>query len=59
MVLLVEAANFIILVTNYSVMDVIMNFLALVILSEFDDMFAKTASNDPIYKSIEENDDKI
>ena len=41
-VVLVEIVNLIILQTNHSTLDVIMNFLALVIISEFDDYFFKT-----------------
>ena len=35
----VELVNVVILNTNHSIMDIIMNFLALVIIAEFDDFF--------------------
>ena len=45
-VIFVEIVNLIILMTNHSVLDVIMNFLALVIISEFDDYFFKTVAHE-------------
>lgn len=38
-VILVEAENLIVLLTNNSVIEIIMNFLALVVISQFDDIF--------------------
>ena len=38
----VETVNLIILQTNHTTLDVIMNFLALVIIAEFDDYFFTT-----------------
>ena len=35
----VELVNLVVLNTNHSIMDIIMNFLALVIIAEFDDAF--------------------
>lgn len=40
MVVLVELINIIILISNKTVMDIIMNFLALVVIADFDDYFA-------------------
>ena len=40
MVFIVETINMVILCSNNSVMDVILNFLALVVIADFDDMFA-------------------
>ena len=34
-----EAANLIILTTNHSMLDIIMNFLAIIVITEFDDAF--------------------
>ena len=36
----VEIINMVILCSNNTVMDIIMNFLALVVIADFDDMFA-------------------
>ena len=41
----VETVNLVVLVTNNTIMDIIMNFLALVIISEFDDYFINTVSD--------------
>ena len=43
-VVFVEIVNLIILQTNHTTLDVIMNFLALVVISEFDDYFFKTVA---------------
>ena len=53
MVICVEAINLIILVSNETVMDVIMNFLALVIIADFDDYFAQTLFDNPIFKMLD------
>ena len=45
-VFIVELVNLAILTTNNTVMDIIMNFLALVIISEFDDYFLATVENE-------------
>ena len=45
-VFVVEIVNLAILTTNNTVMEVIMNFLALVIISEFDDYFLATVENE-------------
>ena len=42
MTLSVELVNIVILNTNHSIMDIIMNFLALVVISEFDDYLVVT-----------------
>ena len=65
----VEIVNLIILQTNKTTLDVIMNFLALVIISEFDDYFFKTVAKEmlgdlltekemPIY-NYDEGDDYV
>ena len=38
-VIVVEIVNLAILCTNHTILDIIMNFLALVIIAEFDDYF--------------------
>ena len=48
----VEFVNLAILNTNNTIMDILMNFLALVIISDFDDYFFMTTSNEPISKII-------
>ena len=42
----VEAVNLGILLSNYTIMDTIMNFLALVIISDFDDYLFFTVSDE-------------
>ena len=34
-----EAVNLVLLTTNHSILDIIMNFLAIVVITEFDDFF--------------------
>lgn len=52
MTILVELINLILLQTNSTTMDIIMDFLALVIISDFDDYFAQTLYSDPMFKRI-------
>ena len=49
-----EAVNLVVLVTNDSVIEIIMNFLALVVISEFDNFFFVTAKNTFVAKAITE-----
>ena len=69
-VLSVEMVNIAVLNTNHTIMDVLMNFLALVIIADFDDYFFVTVKNDnmaklisdgklELEKSKEKKDDKI
>ena len=51
-IILVETVNLAVLLTNNTILDIIMNFLALVIISEFDDYFFMTVRNEPIGKLI-------
>ena len=53
MVIFVEVINLIILTSNYTIMDIIMNFLALVVIADFDDFFAQTLSKNPILKKLD------
>ena len=43
MVVIVEFVNFVALITNNAVLDVVMNFLALVVIAEFDDYFYESS----------------
>lgn len=56
-VLFVEIVNLAILTTNNTVMDIIMNFLALVIISEFDDYFLSTVETEVFAQALENGDD--
>lgn len=53
-VMSVEAVNLLILQTNGTIMDIIMNFLALVVIAEFDDYFFIPVANEPYAKLISE-----
>ena len=44
MVVIVEFVNFVALITNNAVLDVVMNFLALVVIAEFDDYFYESSN---------------
>ena len=48
----VEIVNMMVLLTNPTVMETIMNFLALVIISDFDDYFFTTVKFSPLSKLI-------
>lgn len=47
MIITVECVNFIAILTSFSVLSVVMNFMALVVISEFDDFFYSALGNDP------------
>ena len=51
-VLSVEISNLAILNTNHTVLEVIMNFLALVIIADFDETFFMTTTGEPIAELI-------
>ena len=53
MVISVEAINLVVIISNETVMDIIMNFLALVIIADFDDYFALTLFNNDIFKRLD------
>lgn len=55
-VLSVETVNIGVLNTNHTIMDVLMNFLALVIIADFDDYFFMTVAKDPMAKLIGEGE---
>ena len=48
-VVLVETVNLAVLSTNFTILDIIMNFLALVVLSEFDNFFFATVANSTVF----------
>ena len=50
--MLIELVNFLAILSSYAVIDVVMNFLALVVISDFDDFFYAALRN-------EENKDLI
>ena len=51
-VISVEVVNLAVLNTNNTILDILMNFLALVIIADFDDMFFATVASDPMAKLI-------
>lgn len=48
----IELVNIAVLLTNSTVMETIMNFLALVIISEFDDYFLNTIKDSPLFSLL-------
>ena len=54
-VLLVEIVNFVALITNTTVLDIVMNFLALVIIAEFDDYFFNAVTNSELVDVINDS----
>ena len=48
-VFLVETVNMVIIISNVTILDVIMNFLALVILTEFDNFFFKAVARTTVF----------
>ena len=51
-VISVETVNIAVLNTNHTIMDILMNFLALVIIADFDDYFFVTVKNDNMAKLV-------
>lgn len=47
MIFTVETVNFIAIMSCYTILDVVMNFMALAVISEFDDAFYGALGNDP------------
>ena len=47
-VFIVEFVNFTALLTNFTIIDIIMNFLALVVIAEFDEYFFAAVKSDPL-----------
>lgn len=56
LVVYVEIVNLVVLNTNDTVMDILMNFLALVIISDFDDYFFWTVVHHPIAKFVSDQE---
>ena len=54
-----EIVNLAVLNTNNTIMDILMNFLALVIISDFDDYFFVTVSSDPMAMLIKDGELEI
>ena len=59
MVFSVEFINLILLCENDTVMDIIMDFLALVIISDFDEYYVTALKNNSKFKLIKEDSDGI
>jgi len=49
---IVEMVNFLAILTSFTVLDIVMNFLALVVISEFDDFFYEALRNEPLQDLI-------
>lgn len=47
-IMLIEFVNFLAILTSFTVLDVVMNFLALVVISEFDDFFYCSLRDEPL-----------
>ena len=59
MVVCVEIVNVYILCTAMNVMEIIMDFLALVVISEFDNFFVETLKTDPVFHMLIDNSDTL
>ena len=51
-----EIVNLAVLNTNNTIMDILMNFLALVIISDFDDYFFVTVLSDPMAMLVKDKE---
>ena len=58
-VIVVEIVNLAILCTNHTILDIIMNFLALVIIAEFDDYFFFTVDKTMMAEMISDKELKL
>ena len=56
MVLLVEAVNYIALITNLTHLDIVMNFLALAVIADFDDFFYNALFDNQFKRVITDGD---
>ena len=56
---LVESINIVILLQNNTILDIIMNFLAILIISEFGSYFFNTVKKDPVAQLIENGKFKL
>ena len=48
----VEFVNFTALLTNFTIIDIIMNFLALVVIADFDEFFFSAVKNSDLIKIV-------
>lgn len=55
-VVVVEVVNLAVLQTNQTIMDIIMNFLALVIIADFDDYFFFTVTSTPMGRLVKDGE---
>jgi hypothetical protein len=55
--LLVESSNLLLILASNTILDVALNFVALAVIAEFDDIYYATISDHPIEKWMGENDD--
>ena len=55
-VVVVESVNFMAILTNFEIIEIVMDFLALIVIAEFDDFFFDTVSE---YDITEVIDNKI
>jgi hypothetical protein len=51
----IELVNFIVILSSTTYLDVVMNFIQLAIIAEFDDRFYIAIGNDQLKKVIEDN----
>lgn len=58
MVALIETINMVLLMSNYSVINVLMNFLALCVIADFDQMFVSTMFRDRCYQFVDNQGDE-
>ena len=56
MVIVVEVVNLAVLTTNHTIMDIIMNFLALVIIADFDDFFFFTVDKEMMAELMQDGE---
>ena len=47
-IIFIEFVNFLAILTSFTVLDVVMNFLALVVISEIDDFFYCSLRDEPL-----------
>ena len=55
-VIVVETVNFAALLTNFTIIDIIMNFLALVVIAQFDEYFFDVVKTDPLANIVRGED---
>ena len=55
-VIIVELVNFAALLTNFTIIEIIRNFLALVVISQFDEYFFSTVKSDPLAEIVDGDD---